>query len=134
MRWFGKSEAVSPEIADGLIVASYSSQEECWTFEYEGVEYLAYGHRLNLLDHAELEIIHNDILALMPEMKERLHTGWQEEGEAVSDDGAGYFVNISEFRSRGEYGVCWAGGAGWGDMSIEFTIQNHRIIDEVWGD
>lgn len=133
MKWFGKSAVPNPEVVYGLVVATYSLQYSCWTFEYEGVKYVAYGHRLYLIDHSKLEIIHNDVIALMPEMRERLRVGWQEYDVTIND-GEKYFIDVSGFRSSGEFGICWTDGANWGDMSIEFTIKNHEIIDESWGD
>lgn len=134
MKWFGKGEAIFPEVVHGLIVAAYSPREECWTFKYQDIEYLSWGHRLNLPDESELEAIHNDVLILMPEMKERISLGWQGQEEAVVDDGEEYFVNITEFRLQDEFGVCWSGGASWGDMGVEFTLHNRRIVGEEWGD
>jgi hypothetical protein len=48
--------------------------------------------------------------------------------------GEEFSVNLTDFQSDGTFEVSWSGGATWGDMGIEFTIKDHVIADESWGD
>jgi len=134
MNLFGKKSNSEPQVIFGVIAATYSRKEELWTFEYEGVEHISYGHILRLFNSSTLELMRGDVLMLMPEMKQRLEIGWKEWGEVKINDGGKFFINVTDFQEKQEYQICWAEGASWGDMVIEFTIKDHPIIYEDWND
>jgi len=134
MNFFGKKPDSNPQIIFGAIAATYSNKEELWTFEYEGVEHISYGNILRLLNNSALELMRGDVVKLMPEMKYRLELGWKEWGNVRIGDGESYFINATDFQEKQEYEICWTDGASWGDMSIDFTIKDHQIINEDWND
>ena len=82
-----------------------------------------------------LDSILTTLDALKPEMRTRLQKGLCEWGdESKLDDGETYSVNVQDFASEKSFTVSWAGGTSWGDLGVDFTIRDHAIVDESWGD
>lgn len=134
MKLFGKKLTPNPQVIFGAIDTTYEPNQEWWQFAYEGIEHFSHGPVLRLFDISALELMRTDVSTLMPEMKQRLEIGWKEWGEVKLDDGENYIVDVTNFQEKQEYRICWSGGASWGDMGIEFTVRDHKIVDEDWGD
>jgi hypothetical protein len=68
-------------------------------------------------------------------MRKRLAKGLAECGEGCKlDDGETCSISLQEFATDRSLSVSWSDGASWGDLGVEFTIKDHAIVDEGWGD
>ena len=43
-------------------------------------------------------------------------------------------VDVTDWAARQTLAVSWSGGVSWGDLGADFTVKNHAIVDEAWGD
>jgi len=50
------------------------------------------------------------------------------------DDGESFSINVQDFATDKSLTVSWSDGASWGDLGVDFTIKDHAIVDESWGD
>ncbi len=112
----------------------FDRDHEWWQFAYRGTEFLSFEPVLVLPTKAQLDSILSTLESLMPELRNRLKKGLSEWGDAMLDDGETYSVDVKDFANDGTFSVSWSGGASWGDMGVDYTIKDHAIIDESWGD
>jgi hypothetical protein len=90
---------------------------------------------LTLPAKAELDAILSALDSLKPEIRRRLQKGLSEWGDGSKlDDGEACLVNVENYVADKTFTASWSGGASWGDLAGDFTIKNHEIIDESWGD
>jgi hypothetical protein len=45
-----------------------------------------------------------------------------------------YSINVQDFATDKTFTVSWSDGASWEDLGVDFTIKDHAITDESWGD
>jgi hypothetical protein len=72
--------------------------------------------------------------SLKPDLRARLQKGLKEWGESKLDEGESYSINVQDFATDRSFTVSWSGGESWGDLGADFTIKDHAIADESWGD
>src|SRR5690242_3909188 len=65
---------------------------------------------------------------LQPEMIQRLSI------EVKANDGETFLINLTDLHAPDSFEVSWSSGKSWGDVGVDFTIRNHAITDESWGD
>lgn len=124
----------NPTIEFGGIPVTYNVEHEWWDFTHESVDFISYGPPFKMPSREHLDGVLADVTRLMPEMKSRLGKRLREWGDVKVDDGETFTVNLTELGKEGTYEITWSGGALWGDMGVDFVIQNGKIDDEVWGD
>lgn len=133
MGLFSKTPKPNPAITIEGIEITFDLHHELWKFTYEATDFVAYGHDFTLPFRADLDSILKTIDTLKPEMLARLQKGLAD-WDAKLNDGESYLINIHDFTADKSFTVSWSGGKSWGDLGVDFTIQNQTIIDEVWGD
>jgi hypothetical protein len=131
---FSKKTKPHPAIETQGLRIEYDTRNECWQFSYAGTDFVAYGTAFVAPPQERLLSILADIEKLRPEMLRRLAEGLKDSPEVKTNDGETYLVNLTDLHSQGSFEVSWSGGESWGDMGIDFTISNHEITDESWGD
>ncbi len=134
MGWLSNKTKTKPSIVVEGTVISYCPDAEIWSFEFSGLEFMSAEPRFSLPEKAQLEEIARDFKELQPEMRRRLEKGWEKWGGPKIDTGETCLVNLTDLAGEGIYEICWSGGEKWGDMGIDFSIKEHAIIDESWGD
>jgi hypothetical protein len=134
MGFFSRKPQPNPTIELGGIPITYNVEHEWWSFTHESVDLISYGPQFKMPSQEHLEQILEDLTRLTPEMKSRLVKGWKEWGDVKVDDGETFTIDLTELDKQGTYEITWSGGSLWGDMGIDFVIQNGKIEDEVWGD
>ena len=134
MGLFSKKRKVNPVIETQGLRIQYDPQSEIWEFKHNGMEFVAYGTSFVVPCLERLAGIQEDVDRLRPEMSRRLTEGWKNSKDVKTNDGESYFVNLTDLQSSGTFEVSWSGGESWGDVGVDFTIRNHEITDESWGD
>ena len=112
----------------------YDPDQNWWEFTYREQEFISFSSQLNMPNQDELNTILSSVATLTTEMLERLEKGWKEWEKVKMNDGESSAINIENFSREGSFEVSWSGGASWGDIGIDFTIKNQKIVDESWGD
>lgn len=134
MSLFSKEPKVQPTIETQGLRIEFDSENGIWQFSDRGFDYVIYGSRCAAPSPEQLSEIHTDINRLRPEMTRRLVEGLRDCQGAKMNDGETFLVNPTDFQSQAAFEVCCSGGESWGDMGIDFTIENHEITDESWAD
>ena len=134
MGLFSKKTKAKPVVETQGLRIEYDPEHELWQFSHKGTDYVAYGPTFVVPPVERLASIQADIDRLRPEMIRRLAEGWKDAKDVKTNDGESYLVNLTDFHSSGTFEVSWSGGESWGDMGVDFTINNHEITDESWGD
>lgn len=134
MGLFWKTPKPNPKIAFEGVEFTFHRDHDWWEFTYCGAEFCSYEATLSLPTKAELDSIVNTVASLMPEMRKRLAKGLAEWGDSKLDDGESYSINLQDYATDRSFTVSWSDGASWGDLGVDFTIKNHAITDESWGD
>jgi len=134
MGLFSKTPKPDPKITVEGIEILFHREHEWWEFKYRGVDFISYDIALAMPTKAELDTILADLDSLKPEMRSRLKKGLVGWSDSKLDDGESFMVDVKDFVASKTFSVSWSGGASWGDMGADFTIKNHEIIDEAWGD
>jgi len=134
MGLFSKEPKANPAVETEGLRIEYDSANDCWQFSHHGADFIVYGTTVVVPSQERLSSILADIEKLRPEMTRRLVEGWKDSKDVKASDGEICFVNLTDFHSEGNFVVTWSGGQSWGDMGIDFTIANHEITDESWGD
>ena len=131
---FSKKTKLNPIIETQGLKIEYKIEYDLWMFSCKSIDFIASGTKLWLPTQDQLMSIITDVQNLIPEMTSRLEKGWKEYGDIKNNDGEGFSVNITDFHLAHSFLVSWSDGALWGDMSIDFTIKDHKIENEEWGD
>ncbi len=134
MGLFSKAPKPNPKIIVEGLEISFHQEYGGWEFTYRGTLFSSFEPILILPARAELDSILNTLESLKPEMKTRLQKGLSEWGDSRLDDGESYSVNIQDFATYKSFIVSWSEGSSWGDLGVDFTIKDHVIVDESWGD
>jgi hypothetical protein len=134
MGLFSKKPRTNATVEIEGLRAEYDLANECWQFSHKGADFVAYGTALVVPSEERLSSIIADIDKLRPEMIRRLAEGWKDSKDVKTNDGETFRVNITDLASQGSFDVSWSGAESWGDMGIDFTIKDHAITDESWGD
>jgi hypothetical protein len=134
MGLFSKTLRPNPKITVEGTDFTFHQEYGGWGFVFRGTEFTSFEPALTLPNKAELDSILESIESLKPEMRARLQKGLSEWGESKLDDGESYSVNVQDFAKDGSFGISWSDGASWGDLGVDFTIRDHAIVDESWGD
>lgn len=132
---FSKTPKPNPKIAFEGIEFRFHRDHEWWEFTYRGQEFCSFVSALSMPTKAELDSIVSTVESLMPEMRKRLAKGLAEWGDdSKLDDGETYSISVEGFAADRSFSVSWSGGVSWGDLGVDFTINDHAITDESWGD
>ena len=134
MGLFSKTPKSNPKIIVEGIEIEFHRDLEWWGFTYRRTEFSSFELSLTLPTKAELDAILKTVESLKPEMRSRLQKGLREWADSKLDDGESYTVDVKDFATGRTFEVSWSGGASWGDLGVDFTIKDHAIIDEAWGD
>lgn len=134
MGLFSSKPKAKPTITASGLQIEYDTGNECWQFRHQSTEFIAFGPSFVLPSDERLSAILGDIRALLPEMEARIEKEFSETPEVKTKDGETYMVDLSGGDAPDVYVVSWSGGASWGDLAVDFTIKNHGIINEAWGD
>ena len=135
MGLFSKTPKSNPKITVEGVDITFHQEYGGWTFTYRGAEFSSFESGLSLPTKAELDSILNTVESLKPEMRKRLQKGLSEWGNGSKlDDGESYSINVQDFAADKSLTVSWSNGASWGDLGVDFTIKDHAITDESWGD
>lgn len=131
---FSRTHRPNPVIGTQGLRIEYHLEHDLWKFSYEGTHFISYGSMFSCPTQAQLDTILSDIDRLRPEMIQRLAHGWKDYEGVKLDDGEVFSVNLTDFTSERTFDISWSRGPTWGDMIIDFTIKDHAIINESWGD
>jgi hypothetical protein len=134
MGLFSKTPKPNPKITFEGIEFIFNRAHEGWEFTYRGAEFCSFEAALSLPSRAALDSILDSVESLKPEMRKRLAKGLSGWGDSRLDDGESCSINIQDFTTDQAFTVSWSGGASWGDLGVDFTIKDHQIMDESWGD
>ncbi len=117
----------------GLLI-EYDMASEIWQFSHNGADFVAWGTTFVVPAQERLCSIQGEIEKLLPEMGRRLAKGWKDSNATGINVEASYIINLTDLHSHGTYDVQWSGDESWGDVVVDFTINDHDIADESWGD
>jgi hypothetical protein len=132
---FSKTPKPNPKITFECIEFTFHRDHEWWEFTYRGAEFCSFTPTLSLPTRAELDSIVSTVESLRPDMRKRLAKGLAEWGDGCKlDDGETCSISLEEFATDRSFSVSWSDGASWGDLGVDFTIKDHAIVDESWGD
>ena len=131
---FSKTPKPNPKITVEGVEITFHQEYGGWAFTYRGAEFSSFESALTLPTKVELDAILGTLESLKPEMRTRLQKGLSEWADSKLDDGESYSVNIQDFATDKTFTVSWSDGASWGDLGVDFTIKDHAISDESWGD
>ncbi len=131
---FSRTPKPNPTITVEGVEIIFHLKYTGWAFTYQGTEFMSFESALTLPAKKELDTILETLESLKPEMRTRLQKGLSEWGDSRLDDGESYSVNVQGFASDRTFTVSWSNGASWGDLGVDFTIKDHAITDESWGD
>lgn len=131
---FSKTPKSNPKITVEEIEITFHQEYGGWAFTYRGAEFLSFESALALPKKVALDSILDTVESLKPEMRKRLEKGLREWGDSKVDDGESYSINVQDFASDKTFTVSWSNGASWGDLGADFTIKDHAITNESWGD
>lgn len=134
MGLFSSKPKAKPTITVNGLRVEYDTSNECWQFRYQDTEFIAFEPNFVMPSEQRLSAILTEIKALLPEMEARIKKEFSETPEVKMKDGETCMVDLSGAGSPDEYVVTWSGGASWGDLAVDFTIKNHGISTEQWGD
>ena len=134
MGLFSKSPKPNPTITIEALEIAFHHEYGGWAFKYGGTEFASFQPTLTVPTKAELDSILEAIESLKAEMRTRLEKGLSEWGDSKLDEGESYSVDVQSFSADKSFIVCWSEGASWGDLGVDFTIKDHAIVDESWGD
>jgi hypothetical protein len=134
MGLFSKKITEKPTVESQGLHIEYDPDTEIWQFSDKGTAFVAFGRACAVPSLSQIADIHADVDRLTLEMARKLEKGVKECQGVKMNDGETFLVNITDLRSKGSFEVSWSGGQSWGDMGIDFTIKDHKIIDESWGD
>lgn len=134
MGFFSKTARPDPKITVEGIEIAFHRDHQWWEFTHRGTEFRSFELSLTFPTKAEIEAILDTVESLKPEMRSRLVKGFAECGDSKPDDGESYSVDVKDFVREKTFTVSWSDGASWGDLGVDFTIKDHAIIDEAWGD
>src|SRR5690349_41041 len=128
MGLFSKKSKANPAVEIDGIKIEYDLANEYWQFSRKGADFVAYSATFIIPSEALLSSILADIENLQPEMIQRLSK------EVKANDGETFLINLTDLHAQDSFEVSWSSGKSWGDMGVDFTIRNHAITDESWGD
>jgi len=131
---FSKTPKSHPKITVEGIEITFHQEYGGWAFTYRGAEFSSFESALILPSKVEVDSILDTVESLKAEMRTRLQKGLSGWGESKVDDGESYSIDVQEFVTDKSFTVSWSDGASWGDLGVDFTIKDHAITDESWGD
>ena len=131
---FSKTPKSNPKLTVEGMDITFHHEYGGWAFTYRGTEFSSFERALTLPTTVELDSILSTVESLKPEMRTRLQKGLSEWGDSKLDDGESYSINVQDYAADKTLTVSWSDGASWGDLGVEFTIRDHAIVDESWGD
>ena len=134
MGLFSKTPKPNPKIIVEGIEVAFHQEYGVWEFRYRGAEFSSFEPTLTIPTKAELDSILDNVESLNPEMRTRLQKGLSKWSDSKLGDGESYSVDVQHFVTDKSFTVSWSGGASWGDLGVDFTIKDHAIVDESWGD
>jgi hypothetical protein len=134
MGLFSKTTIPNPKLVVHGLEIEFHLDCEWWGFTYQGTDFSSFELSLTLPTMAELDGILDTLQSLKPEMRSRMQKELSEWGDAKLDDGESCSVDVGDFARDKTFRVSWSDGASWGDLGVDFTIKDHAIIDESWGD
>ena len=134
MGLFTKKTKIKPVVETQGLRIEFDSEYEIWQFNDGGINFVVYGPVCEAPSRDQLGEIRSDINRLRPEMAQKVAHGLKDYEGVKTNDGETFVVNITDLQSQGTFDVCWSGGESWGDMGVDFTIKNHEIKEESWGD
>jgi hypothetical protein len=134
MGLFSKKCKPHPVIETHGLRIEYKTEDEFWRFTHDGVEFVSYGTAFVVPAPDCVSSIVADVERLGPEMRRRVGEFWKDHDGVKINDGETFFVDLTQLHAEGSFDVSWSGGKSWGDMAIDFTILNHEIANETWGD
>ncbi len=124
---------VIPKIYTGGLCLTFDPYFGIWDLAYRGINFIAYTAQFTLPRREDLDRILAELLALEPEMRQRITTRWQTYGD-LPRTGEEYGVLLDDFASKGTYAVSWSGDDSWEDTGVEFQIRDQKIHAEDWAD
>jgi len=128
MGLFSKRSKANPAVEIDGIKIEYDLANEYWQFSHKGADFVAYSATFIIPSEALLSSILAATENLQPEMIQRLSK------EVKADDGETFLINLTDLHAQDSFEVSWSSGKSWGDVGVDFTIRNHAITDESWGD
>lgn len=131
---FSRKAKANPVVETQGLRLTYDLDNEIWQFSHEGTDFAAYGATFVVPSLERMASIQADIAKLRPEMTRRLADYCKDSTDVKPNDGESYIVNLTDLQSLGTFEVCWSGGESWGDLGVDFEINNHEIANESWGD
>jgi len=132
---FSKTPKPNPKITVEGIEFAFHQDYGGWQFSYRGTDFTSFEPTLTLPTKLELDSILDTLESLKPDMRTRLQKGLSEWGDdSKLDDGESCSINVQDFATDKSFTVSWSDGASWGDLGVDFTIKDHAIVDESWGD
>ena len=121
-------------IIQGLKI-DFKVESGWWEFKHRDVDFVSFDPTLTLPSIEELDGILKDLQLLKSEFESRISNGLSQWGDGCSiNDGETCLINIEDYSKDKSVVVSWSGGESWGDLAVDFTISNHMITDESWGD
>ena len=134
MGLFSRAQKPDPQIIVEGIAIVFRSAHGYWEFTYKCTTFCGYQTPFNLPSRTDLDSILGVVESLKTEMKSRLANGLNQCGNMDVNDGETYTLEVSDFTVQKTFQISWSGGASWGDVGVDFSVKEGRIIDEAWGD
>ncbi len=134
MGLFSKTPKPNPKLIIDRVEVEFHPDYGGWEFRYRGTEFLSFEPALTMPTKTQLDSILETVESLKPDLRARLQKGLREWGDCKLDDGESYSINVQDFATSGSFIISWSDGESWGDLGVDFTIKDHAIADESWGD
>ena len=135
MGLFTKSAKQDPRVIVQGITIEFEQKAECWTFVYREKEFYCFNAELTLPSLPQIDSLLAGLASIENDMKLRIKNGLKQwtGGHAKIDDGESYIIDVTGF-AQGLVVAKWSGGNSWGDLGVDFSIENGSIVEEDWGD
>ena len=134
MGLFSKAPKPNARIKVGNIVVEFDREHEWWSFEFEGNDFISYGVALEMPSEKELQTVVGQVEKLKGEMKSRISKGLDGLGCEGEEAATGeYTINIENLARHHFFEVSWSGDK-WGDIGVDFEINETDIVSESGGD
>lgn len=131
---YNKSKPPREVVHDG-ITATYSVPSASWNFTVDGVDFSIDGKQFDVQAIGWARDSLPEIERLRDEMVVTAKKSLAEWAEDINLDAARLiFVDLSEFSDQRYLMASYAGDASWGDLGVDVTIQDGKIIAADAGD
>lgn len=134
MNLFSKKKKPNATLRTDNLVLEFDRENEWWSFDFQGVDFVTFGIDLVLPNRDQLKGILEIIQDIEQEMLTRIESGMKERKYHFRGrEDLEYTIDVANYLKDSSFEVTWTIPKS-GDLGIDFGITNGIIISERWGD